>query len=201
MTAISFVILISAAGASSRFGAPKALAQWGNGTLLSHAVEAAASVANAKPLVVLGAHAEKLRPALGDTESVFNPDWAQGLGTSIACGANAALIKYSGLSALAVLPIDQPRVTGKHLGHLIHTAVRIQRCAVTRDNDIWGPPAAIPATYFPILQNLTGNQGLKSVLKAQDCIFCDAPGMLDDIDTPENLDRLRSIMPSKRQTA
>ena len=182
------IILLLAAGAASRFGGPKALALWQAGTLLSQALATARAVKDAQVIVVLGGHAEVLRPALDDTASVFNEQWEQGLGTSIACGTQAALRQKPG--CLVVLPVDQPLVTAAHLTALIAATQTGAGCAFTRDGAVWGPPAAFAPSWFPLLQRLKGDRGLKAVTGQEDIALIDAPGQLTDIDTPADLARV-----------
>jgi len=188
----STVILILAAGASVRFGGPKALARWGQGTLLSQAVATSRLVPNASPLVVLGAYAEIYESAL-DCEHISNPGWQQGMGASVAAGARAALARYPALDALVILPVDQPMVTSSHLEKIIHMATAEQHCIFTKDDEITGPPVAVPANYFLILTGLTGDTGLKSTLSPEDKLYCEATGMLADIDTPQDLEKLQRL--------
>ena len=181
-------ILLLAAGASSRFGGPKALAPWHGGTLLSRAIATAQMVAQSRLLVVLGGHAEALRPALAGVATVYNENWEQGLGTSIACGMWAAQVHSPG--CVIVLPVDQPLVTAAHLAALVAAAQTGSGCAFTRDGSVWGPPAAFAPSWFPLLLKLKGDRGLKAVTGQEDIVLIEASGQLADIDTPADLARI-----------
>ena len=66
-------LVILVAGESSRLGQPKQLLALGDKTLLQHAVDTARSLAGSPVAVVLGAHAERIRPALDPAHEKFTP--------------------------------------------------------------------------------------------------------------------------------
>jgi molybdenum cofactor cytidylyltransferase len=199
MTTTDTGIVVLAAGAASRFGSPKALARWGQSSLLSHVINICTPIQTAHYVVVLGSHADQVRQEVSHADAVFNPDWQKGMGTSIAFGVDAVLKKNGMLENLVVLPVDQPLVTTTHLRGLIALARQTQCCAFTRDGETWGVPAAVPRPYFPALQGLAGNKGLKGVLTDKDRVFLDGTGMLEDIDTPNDLERLRAMTATQRK--
>src|SRR5690242_9533398 len=84
----SAAALVLAAGAATRMGSLKQLMPFGRGTLLTHAIEQAQQAAFAPVIVVLGAHADRIRAALSqfDVEIVHNPDWETGMGSSVRAG-------------------------------------------------------------------------------------------------------------------
>ncbi|MBK9490249.1 MAG: NTP transferase domain-containing protein [Haliscomenobacter sp.] len=84
--AIGMIIL--AAGASTRMGQPKQLLQIEGESLLQRAVRIALSTPYRPVVVVLGANREQIEPSLQGLEvlRVDNPDWATGMGGSIATG-------------------------------------------------------------------------------------------------------------------
>ena len=83
-------ILILAAGNSSRLGYPKQLIEFEGKTLIERITETALMVSD-NILIILGGNSELIIPKLerfNDTISmIFNPDWQQGMGTSIRIGA------------------------------------------------------------------------------------------------------------------
>jgi molybdenum cofactor cytidylyltransferase len=183
-------ILILAAGESHRFGSPKALALWKNRTLLSHTINVCQGVLQARVFVVLGCRVERLSNEIGDVETIINLNWQEGMGTSIACGMEAILSHHKAPEIVVIMSLDQPLVTAAHLQALTDLAIQSQRCAFTRDDDVWGVPAAVSSAYFPHLLGLKGDKGLKAILRGDDCVFVNGPGMLQDVDTPQDLERL-----------
>ena len=84
---VKIPILLLAAGSSSRMGRPKQLLPWGKQTLIEHQIQTLLQTGN--PVnVVLGAHSESVIPVIKNMGSFifFNPDWEQGMGSSIAAG-------------------------------------------------------------------------------------------------------------------
>lgn len=103
MAMIRAVIL--AAGASSRMGSPKALADLGGVTLLDlHLSRLRAAVDEV--VVVLGCHREAIEAScdLGDAARVVNESWREGMASSLRCGLRAARAEGGCL----VSPVDCP---------------------------------------------------------------------------------------------
>ena len=180
--------IILAAGAGSRFGGPKALAAWRDGTLLSRAV--AAAPRGSRIVVVTGAHAGRITEAAEalSVATLHNADWERGMGTSIAAGLACPAAQKADVAL--ILPVDQPFVPDAHLAALADAAMAQGLCVLTVDGHVTGPPAAIPARCFASLPAL-GAGGLKAALGAHGTIPC--PGALRDIDTPDDLARLRTL--------
>ena len=174
--------IILAAGAGSRFGGPKALAAWKQGTLLSNAISLAPM--RDKVIVVTGAHAESVGNAIDGAVQVHNADWQYGMGSSISAGL--AYVSQHEADVALIVPVDQPFITQNHLQALAVQAAVEKRCILTQDAMVSGPPAAIPSKIFSELLNLK-DVGLKSVL--ENFGLCDGSNMLHDIDTQEDLIR------------
>ena len=102
--------IILAAGASERLGRPKALLDWHGKPIIAHIVDVVLASPARPVVVVLGAHAEQVRPALGSrpVQMVINPDWREGMSTSVRTGL--AQLSPDGAAALFVLG-DQPNIT------------------------------------------------------------------------------------------
>lgn len=182
--------LILAAGASSRFGSPKALAEFQGRTLLARALETAKSFSQDKTLVVLGGYAEILEEHVGQTRSIFNPRWKEGMGTSIATGIQKIRELDANVDNIAILPVDQPLVSAQHLQGLSKQSELTQRCALTSGADFVGPPAVLPQVFFERALQLQGERGLKSFLKPSEIILVDGPMAMLDVDSPDDLKQL-----------
>ncbi len=81
-------LIVLAAGASTRLGQPKQLLPYRGSNLLQITVESAIASVCQPIVVVLGAYAEKIQPAIAQlpVQFVQNERWAVGMGTSIQCG-------------------------------------------------------------------------------------------------------------------
>src|SRR5690606_37672356 len=110
VTAMSAVVvgIVLAAGAGTRYGRPKALAE--GGAWLRAAIEALRGGGCDRVVVVLGAtgphHAGLGIPA--DVTTVWAADWARGLSASLRAGLRAA--ERVGGRYAAIMPVDTPDV-------------------------------------------------------------------------------------------
>jgi molybdenum cofactor cytidylyltransferase len=183
--------LILAAGASRRFGGPKALAPWRNKTLIAHALETAEMVCGERVLVVTGGHHEMIQKHLDIRSLVFNDRWQSGIGTSIAAGVSEILSRDPRAETILILPVDQPLVTSKHLQTLLNDSRRSRRCALTVNKDaVVGSPAAVPKPLFDKALLLNDDRGLKSILSPGEWLGVEDTSALLDIDYPEDISRL-----------
>ncbi|MFP4598664.1 MAG: NTP transferase domain-containing protein [Persicimonas sp.] len=176
--------IILAAGESSRMGRPKALLEWRGQTLLARLLDITRQ-AGLAPLVVLGAHAERLRAHVGDAEVVFNEAWREGMGRSIARGAGAL---DPCCERAVVLTVDQPQVDAELLRELLAACSTEVDAAATRYPDgPLGPPVCFREHVFSTLRSLGGDGGARRFLRSDDWnvaqVRADGAGV--DIDTPE----------------
>ncbi len=186
--------LILAAGASSRFGSPKALLPFGPATLIDHLTRAALDAACSPVIRVLGAHRDAITAAAPPPSGVtdhFNPAWADGMGNSIASGIRAALTLAPGLRSLVILTCDQPLVTKELIQSLAATILASPDPAALAlcdyANGTLGPPAAFGPAHFPALLSLRGDQGARTLTRAHADKLARIPFPEGhwDIDTPE----------------
>jgi molybdenum cofactor cytidylyltransferase len=110
--------IILAAGASERFGQPKMLLDWRGKPLIAHVAEVVLASPARPVVIVLGAHAEEIRRALGErsVQIVVNPNWREGMSASVRAGL-AAL--PSDVAATLFVLGDQPNITPELLVRLI----------------------------------------------------------------------------------
>lgn len=190
--------VLLAAGTSSRFGAPKALAQLDGAPLIERALAAARSVLLPEDtFVVVGAQADRLRPLVvaHGVRVVCNERYVEGIGVSIGAGIAALPARTT---AVLMLLVDQPRVTGDDLARLVdawrgHPQARV--CA--RFEGVRGAPAIFPAKDFPALRALRGDQGARALLREsanRAVIDVDTPNAAFDVDTPADLSRARAAV-------
>jgi molybdenum cofactor cytidylyltransferase len=182
--------LVLAAGSSARLGQPKQLLPWGGGTLLENAVRAAADAGCAPILVITGAGAERVASALTHTaaEIVYHPDWAEGIGSSIAAGITALARLAPDCDAVMLTVCDQPLVTGAVLARLRQALMEHggKSIAASAYANTLGVPALFSRRWFPALAGLSGHTGAKRVIEANssEVISCPFPDGVCDIDTP-----------------
>lgn len=182
-------ILILAAGASSRMGHEDKLMKDANGTpllarVVSHAQSTQLSVFVTVP-TTNHPRAALLHGTLATPIAV--PDRSKGMAASICRGIDGLPDQTPGV---LILPGDMPDLTTEDLTHLSlifeNNPEHIIR-ATTKDGRP-GHPVIFPASLFPDLRQITGDQGARAVVKAnKDRLKLVAlPGnhALCDLDTP-----------------
>jgi CTP:molybdopterin cytidylyltransferase MocA len=124
-----------------------------------------------------------------------NPDWALGMGSSIACGMRALEQRGFAVNAVAVLLADQPLVKASHLIRM-RAALEPNCIAVAAE---YGGSVGVPAIFsrevFEELLSLPPEGGAKQLLRQLDADVArfPLPEAAADIDTPEDYARLTSI--------
>jgi molybdenum cofactor cytidylyltransferase len=189
MTSVAAVIL--AAGGSRRFGSPKALHRCGGATLVRRAVDAAESAGCRPVLVVAGALERGISEELGRTGAVVvgNPEWEEGMASSIRAGIARLRATAPGPDAAIVMLADQPRVDEAILGLLIERLERgPEPAAACRYEGILGPPAIFSKSVFFRLEELTGDEGARNLLRtgAISAAAIEFPDGAFDVDSPKS---------------
>jgi len=189
--------IVLAAGLSSRMGANKLLADYRGAPLVVHVASAALASAARPVIVVTGHDAAKVEAALAGLDVRFarNPDYADGLSTSLKVGVAALPAEADG--ALVCLG-DMPDVGAGLLDKLIAAfdpAEDRAICVATRGGRR-GNPVLWARHFFPEIMTVEGDTGAKHLIGEHAGEVCeveagdDAP--LVDVDTPEALARLRA---------
>lgn len=191
-----FILL--AGGASARLGRPKQLVPVGGQPLVVRALSAGLAADVWPIIVVLGAHADLVRPLLAPYPVLVaeNPAWSEGMASSVRSGV-ATLESFSrAIDAVVVAVCDQPAFGPQHVTALI-SASNAHRTSVgaARYNGRLGVPALFTRRHFPELAALQGDAGARSLLvraaEANDLAAIDAPELGFDIDLPADYERLR----------
>lgn len=190
---MKLAVIILAAGSSTRMGRPKQLLPWGEGTLLSHAIDQARSIDGAV-VVVLGAHYTIIKEHLSGVEvrTVFNAAYRSGLGSSIATGISAVKSEPQAFTAALFMLVDQPSVDAALLRRIVdaHLAEGDKIIATAYPRRL-GVPALFPEAFFPQLLTLGGDAGAGELLNAigSGVLTISPPSRIYDIDTPEDYHR------------
>jgi molybdenum cofactor cytidylyltransferase len=188
-------VIILAAGSSSRLGQPKQNLIFQGKTLLQMAIDNALASVCETVVVVLGGNVSAIQPTIaGQPVSVIvNPDWQEGMASSIRCGlVELQRISQSFSSALLML-CDQPFADSKVLNQLVQKKIDSGMLIIASSyNGIAGTPALFDISIFPELLQLTGQEGAKKLLTnhADKVLAVPFASGGIDIDTMEDYDRL-----------
>ena len=184
--------IILAAGASARMGTPKLLLTHRDVPLLRLAVDAAIRGGCDDVVVVLGADRERYLPVLKGTPArpVHNPDFAQGMSTSIRTGIEAV---PDDAGAAVIMLADQPFVDEAVIRRLIETyRTSGQKIVASTYEGVRGVPVVFDRALFLELLVLEGDQGAKQVMATYPTHVATVELPADrarDIDTPEDARR------------
>lgn len=184
--------IVLAAGLSRR-AAPhnKLLLPAARGSVVHVTVEAICAAGFSEVIVVLGHERERVGAALAGLaiRGVFAPDYALGMGHSLAAGVRAAI---PGAAGFAITPGDLPYLTGalvRQIARQFHARGDTHHVIPTARGER-GHPVIIGGWLRAQLAALTGDRGARSLLMSEDerarCQFLEVndAAILRDIDTP-----------------
>lgn len=168
-------------------GPNKLLLPW-YGTTVVGAVVAALQRCDVEIVVVTGRDAEEVATAVTPARTVWNANFEQGMGTSIAKGAAACPKDNAILIALGDMPALDPNVVAQ----LIDSCTGLTDIvAPVYSNlpDRTGHPVLFGAAYHSELCMLDGDQGARSVVESAErrLLTIEVEGSLGDIDSPTDL--------------
>ena len=187
--------IILAAGQSRRMGGVnKLLADIEGAPMVARVAEAVAASKAAPVVVVTGHQPNRLAEALADREFRFvhNPDYAEGLSTSLKHGLAALPDDLDG--ALICLG-DMPFVSPAHLDKLIaaYDPVEGRAICVPTFNGKRGNPVLWDRRYFAAMAEVAGDVGARHLIGENEEAVCEVAvaddGVLVDLDTPDALAR------------
>ena len=192
---VEVAALVLAAGRASRYRAAggaaptKLVASYRTKPLVRWAVEAALA-SRARPVVVVTGHAHaEVQAALAGLDVIFvhNPDFANGLSTSLRTGL-AALGGEVG--AAVVLLGDMPDASAQVIDALIEVFAGSPgaQAAVPVFEGRRGNPALLGRALFARAAALSGDEGARGLLAGAQVATVEAPmGVTRDVDAPTDL--------------
>jgi len=194
--------LLLAAGRSSRMGANKMLAEIDGRPMVARTAQRLLS-SRARPIIaVLGNQADEVDAALGKLpiERVKNPDFAEGLATSLIRGLAALPADIDGV---VVCLGDMPLIAGRDLDRLIAAFNPLEGRAIvvpTRHGRR-GNPVLWSRQFFAEMMALSGDSGARRLIDEHADLVAevemDSDAIFIDIDTPQALADLRErVKPS-----
>ncbi|WP_035850499.1 nucleotidyltransferase family protein [Kitasatospora azatica] len=184
--------LVLAAGGGRRLGGrPKALLSFRGRPLVEHAVGVVRAGGCGPVLVVLGAARDQVlaKADLTGCTVVANPDWAEGMGSSLRAGL-AALPAES--PAVLVALVDTPGVSPAAVARLLAAHREGAALAAAGYDGRRGHPVLIGAEYLAeAAAGARGDAGARALLKEHQerlrLVECGDVAVPDDLDTPADL--------------
>ena len=163
------VIVLLAAGAGSRFGGAKQLADVAGEPMVRRVARIVLET-DIAVIAVTGAYADDVEAVLDDLPlSVIRcEDWQLGMGNSLAAGVRELARTFTHASAVLVCLADQPMLDSAFLKRMLQRhAAAPDRILVTEHGGNQGPPVLFPRDCFEALMMLCGPRGARSVLERE----------------------------------
>jgi molybdenum cofactor cytidylyltransferase len=192
--------IVLAAGASTRMGRPKALLEAGDRTFVRRILDTlrAGGVADLV-VVVRPGHEQLIREveASGLGRTVLNPRADEGQLSSLIAGLDA--LDQPGIDAVLVTLVDVPLI-GPDAVRLLLSRAAASSAPVVRavHQGRHGHPVIFKRELFEALRRADPAAGAKAVVRAVQVedVETGDPGVVEDVDTPEEYARLFGIDPS-----
>ncbi len=185
--------IVLAAGASTRMGRPKALVPLAGRPLLEHVLRSLRESTVAETVVVLGFGADAVRRGV-DLEGlhvVENRAFAEGMSSSLRAGLEAL---PPSVGSFYVVLGDAPFVHSSTYGELVRARERAgARIAIPTFHGVRGNPVLMDRSLAPEVEQLVGDRGCRAIHLRHPSetveVAVDDPGVLIDLDTPEEVAR------------
>jgi len=188
--------VVLAAGQSCRMGSPKLILPWGSRTVIEQVILTLTRAGVTEITVVTGAQRELIENVLKDypVRLAHNGDYAcSGMATTFQVGLETLA---SCCQAVMIVLGDQPTIEEAVVQQVIEMHLQSGKAITIPSYEMRrGHPWLVDRRLWPDLLRLTKEQTLRDFLQAhQDDIAyiqVDTPGILLDLDTPEDYNRLR----------
>ena len=193
--------LVLAGGLSSRMAPRNKLLETVGGEPIVRHVAAVAIASGTQPVIVVTGHeAAAVTAALRGlaVTIVANPDYADGLSTSLCTGLRAL---PQGIDGALILLGDMPEIETAVLTALVAAFTSPAAICVPVRHGRRGNPVLWGSGYFAEMMQLTGDSGAKPLMARHETHLIEVEvatdGIFEDVDAPEDLARLkRSAAPS-----
>ncbi|MEV6740895.1 nucleotidyltransferase family protein [Streptomyces sp. NPDC051104] len=188
-------LLLAAGGGRRLGGQPKALLEHRGRPLVEHAAGVLRAAGCGRVHVVLGAGATAVRKRadLTGCVPVDNPDWEEGMGSSLRAGL--ASLAGTGARAALVLLVDQPGIGPEAVARVLSVFRDEESLASAAYEGVRGHPVLLGSAHWAgVARTATGDRGARTYLKAHDdaitLVECGDIAQAYDIDTAADLAHL-----------
>ena len=186
--------IVLAAGASTRMGRPKALLEAGDRTFIRRILDTLRAAGVPDVVVVVRAGQDRIVAeveASGFGRTVLNPRADEGQLSSLITGLDA--IDRPDVDGALVTLVDAPLIGAAAVGILLERAA-ISTAPVVRavHQGRHGHPVIFKRQLFDALRRADPAAGAKAIVRAVpvEDVETGDPGVVDDVDTPEDYARL-----------
>lgn len=191
--------IVLAAGGSSRFGTPKQLLPWNGISLVRHVVLTGLKAGLDPVVVVVGSSASEVRQSVYNlpVRIVNNPDWDDGMSSSIKAGLGGLSDDVGGA---VFLQCDQPQIPYTLIRKLVEVhETTLHPIIAPQVDELRGNPVLFDAITFSELLKLTGDIGGRALFADHpvEWVTWHDPNILLDIDTPEDYTKFLELYPQK----
>jgi molybdenum cofactor cytidylyltransferase len=193
--------LVPAAGESSRMGRSKLALPLGSGTVLGWVIDALRQGGVDRVVVVVGPHVAELTPlvTLAQADVCVLVEKTKDMRATVQHGLQWAETHYGAAvgDRWLLAPADQPKLRPPVVRRLIQAGVGNPRFSilVPTYNGRRGHPALIDWKHAAGIRDLAPGQGIDAYFRQHAGetleVPIDSPTILDDLDTPEDYERLR----------
>ncbi|TXH85283.1 MAG: 4-diphosphocytidyl-2C-methyl-D-erythritol kinase [Rhizobium sp.] len=190
---ISVAIILLAAGKASRMGeggSHKLLAEFDGVPLVRRAASVAVESGVPDIVAVTGHRRNEIEDALNGlaVESVFNPDYASGMASSLVAGVGTTAAHKA--DGVLVMLADMPGVTGDDLKALLAAFREANGQAIVRavSGGKRGNPVILPRSVLNAVMRLEGDVGARHIIETSGLPVIDVEigeAAHLDVDTPE----------------
>jgi nicotine blue oxidoreductase len=188
-------LLLAAGGGRRLGGRPKALLPYRGRPLVEYAAGVLRAAGCTRVHVVLGAAADAVRERarLGDCVLVENPEWADGMGSSLRAGLDS--LAGTGARAALVSLVDQPGIGAEAVARVL-AAYEDESSLVSAAYDgVRGHPVLFGSAHWAgIAATATGDRGARAYLHGHEeeitLVECGDVAQPYDIDTAADLAHL-----------
>lgn len=185
----SLAAVVLAAGASRRYGSPKQLVVVDGRTLIEHVIRTAMD-ASLEPVIVVVPVWLSPPPGLDLARArwIRNAFPERGMSLSLRLGFGAV---DAAVSAALILLGDQPGISPATIAAVLNARGDRPLVAASADG-VLAPPVLIERTHFHLADELTGDVGLRDLLREHPDLVTGVavPAHAVDLDTPADLGRI-----------
>jgi len=190
--------IVLAAGKSERMGRPKALLQLQGKTFLEHILDAISTSSVAETVVVAGHHRDEIEKHVSiRVPVIFNPAYERGMITSFQAGIRSL---SDGISGGLLFLVDHPLVDSSTIQTLIANFAP-NRIVLPVFEGRRGHPVLFAVEVLQEVLALPASEGANIVVRRDPNrivhVPVTSPGILVDVDTPEDFQKLQNEYESR----